>query len=149
MLEFAKALPHVGQLIADLIAKNMDWDGAEEMAARLAKAVPPNLLTPDQKDVPPQMQAYIQNLEAQLKQVGEQLKAAIAQLNDKGADREIAMEKIAKDFEAKVLTILQKAEEGEANRTIEVVKMTLAEQRAEKEALNPEPDGKSSGRQKE
>lgn len=110
MMAFAKAMPNAAAMIADLIAKNQDWPGAEEIAARLAKAVPPQLLTPNQKDVPPQMQAFIQNLESQLTAVSQQLKAAMAALNDKNEDRAIAMDKISRDFDAKILAVAQKAE---------------------------------------
>jgi hypothetical protein len=110
MMDFAKALPNTATLIADLIAKNQDWEGAEEMATRLAKAIPPNLLTPDQKDVPPQAQAVMQNMDAQIKQLHTQLQAAMAALNDKDKDRAIAQEKISADFEAKILAVMQKAD---------------------------------------
>jgi hypothetical protein len=112
MMAFAKAMPQTAMMIADLIAKAQDWPEAEQMAARLAKAVPPNLLTPDQRDVPPQIQAIIQNLENQIKQLGQQLQAATAALNDKDKDRQVAMAKIQNDFEAKLLAIVQKADEA-------------------------------------
>lgn len=112
MMEFVKNLPNTAALVSDLIAKYQDWPGAEEIATRLAKAIPPNLLTPDQKDIPPQVQALIQNLEAQTKQLGMELQAAMKALNEKEADRDVAREKIAADFEAKLLAVAQKAEEA-------------------------------------
>ena len=110
MMAFAKAMPQSAQLIADLIAKYQDWEGAEEMAARLAKAVPAQFLTADQKDIPPQVQAMIHNLEGQIKQITGQLQAAMKELDDKGQDRQIAKDKIERDFEAKILAVIQKAE---------------------------------------
>lgn len=110
MMNFAKAMPQTAMLIADLIAKYQDWEGAEEMAARLAKAVPPQLLTPDQKDMSPQVQALVQSLENQVKQVSQQLQGAMKELADKEGDRGIAREKIERDFEGKILAIIQKAE---------------------------------------
>ena len=117
MMAFAKALPNTAGMIADLIAKNQDWPGAEEMAARLAKAVPAQLMTPDKKDMTPQIQAVIQNLETQVKASHQQLQQAMAQLNDKNADRDVAREKINADFEAKILAIVQKAEDS-ANKEV-------------------------------
>jgi hypothetical protein len=110
MMAFAKAMPQSAQLIADLIAKYQDWEGAEEMASRLAKAVPAQFLTADQKDIPPQVQAMIQNLESQVKQITGQLQAAMKELDDKGQDRQIAKDKIERDFEAKIIAVIQKAE---------------------------------------
>jgi len=105
MMQFVKALPQTATLIADLIAKNQDWPGAEEMATRLAKALPPNLLTPDQKDVPPQIQALLQSMDAQIKQLGQERQQLVAQLTNQDKDRQIMMDKINRDFEAKVLKI--------------------------------------------
>ncbi len=110
MMDFAKAMPNAAALVMDLIAKYQDWEGADEMAARLAKAVPAQYLTPDQKDIPPQVQALIQNLEAQVKQVSQQLQQAMHALQDKGEDRAIAKTKVENDFQAKILAIIQKSE---------------------------------------
>ncbi len=41
MIEFARGVPEAAPLIADLIARNMDWPGAEEIAERLKKTLPP------------------------------------------------------------------------------------------------------------
>ena len=112
MMAFAKALPNTAQLIADLIAKAQDWPGADEMARRLAKAVPAQYLTPDQKDVPPQVQALLQALDQQVKQLSAERQQLMAALNDRSADRQVAQDKVNKDFEAKLLQILQKADDS-------------------------------------
>src|SRR5579864_4833420 len=83
MMEFAKAMPQTASLIADLIAKNQDWEGADEMARRLAKAVPPQLMTPDVKDIPPQVQAVLQNQQQQIQQMTQALQALQKQLQEK------------------------------------------------------------------
>ena len=106
MVAFAKAVPNVAALIADLIAKNQDWPGAEEIAKRLAKAVPPQLMTADQKDIPPQVQAMLQALQTQLKQMMQERQQLITALTEKASDRALAKDKIDKDFKAKLLKIL-------------------------------------------
>ena len=106
MIAFAKALPQTAALIADLIAKNMDWPGAEEIASRLAKTLPPNLLVPDQKDLSPQVQALLSSMDQQIKQLTQQLQQAMAALQDKNADRAVIADKVNKDFEAKLLKIV-------------------------------------------
>lgn len=113
MMEFVRALPQAGQLIMDLIAKNLDWPGAEEIAARLAKAIPPNMLAPDQKDMSPQVQALLQSMQQQLQQAAQERQKLMAALGDKTADRAMAADKIEKDFEAKVLAIIQKTDAGQ------------------------------------
>ena len=106
MIAFAKALPQTAGMIADLIAKNMDWPGAEEIATRLAKTLPPQLLMPDQKDLSPQVQALLSSMDQQIKQLTEQLKQAMAAVTDKTADRAVVADKVNKDFEAKLLKIV-------------------------------------------
>lgn len=117
MMMFAKAMPNVAALISDLIAKNQDWPEAEVIANRLAKSIPAQLLTPDQKDIPPQIQAVIQHLDAQVKALTQQLQQAMAALNDKEKDRQIAMSKIEADFNAKILAVVQKADEAVSKHT--------------------------------
>ena len=105
MMAFARALPNTAALISDLIVKHMDFPGADEIAARLAKTLPANLLTPDMKDVPPQIQALLNAQDQQVKQLGQQLQASMAALADKKGDRALEAEKIQNDFEAKLLKI--------------------------------------------
>lgn len=50
MLQFVQAVPAAAQIIGDLIAKNMDWPGADEIAARLKRAIPATVLGPDNID---------------------------------------------------------------------------------------------------
>ena len=132
MMAFAKAMPNTASMIADLIAKNQDWPGADEMARRLAKAVPANLLTPDQKDVPPQMQALLQSLDQQVKQLSQERQQLMSALNDRTADRAVAQDKVNKDFEAKLLQILQRADDATNKHVSNLAEqlMTLASQSA-------------------
>lgn len=61
MLEFTKAMPQTAQFIADLIARNQDWPGSQEMADRLKLALPPQLQNDGkQPQVPPQAMALLQ-----------------------------------------------------------------------------------------
>lgn len=124
MMEFVKALPNTAQLVMDLIASEMDWPGADKIAARLAKAIPAQLMTADLKDIPPQIQALIQNLEQQSKALQGQLQQAMHALSDKEADREVALEKIHSDFEAKILSIIAKTEETGRKLAVEQAKFT-------------------------
>jgi hypothetical protein len=54
MMKLIQAYPPVAPLIGDLIAKNLDWPGAQEIADRLVKMLPPQLQKgPDGQPVPP------------------------------------------------------------------------------------------------
>ena len=113
-MDFVKAMPAIGASVADLIAKNSDWEGAEEYATRLAKTIPPNLLTPNREDMSPQVQALIQSLQKQLQDMSQQMQLMGRELQDRQKDRDVIYEKIAKDFEGKVLQIGAKLEEVNA-----------------------------------
>lgn len=110
MMAFMKALPQTAALVVDLFAAAQDWPGAEQIAARLAKTIPPGLMQPDMKDIPPQVQAILTQQEQAIKELTQQLQAAMAALQDKKEDRAIEVEKIKKDFEAKLLKIVADVE---------------------------------------
>jgi hypothetical protein len=48
LMQFVQAVPAAGGVVLDLIAKNMDWPGAEEISKRLKKILPPGTLTPEE-----------------------------------------------------------------------------------------------------
>jgi hypothetical protein len=48
MLKLLQAIPIIGQIAPDLIVKNMDFPGAPELAGRLQKMVPPQLLSKEE-----------------------------------------------------------------------------------------------------
>jgi len=43
MLQFIQTSPQAATIVMDLVAKNMDWPGADEFAERFKKQLPPNL----------------------------------------------------------------------------------------------------------
>jgi hypothetical protein len=52
LIQFVQAVPQAGAAAADLIAKNMDWPGAEELADRLRKMLPPGIAEPKEGEQP-------------------------------------------------------------------------------------------------
>lgn len=145
MMTFVKALPNTAGLLADLIAKNMDWPGADEMARRLAKAVPPQLMTPDNADIPPQVQAVLQNMDQQIKQMMAERQQMIKALTDKQADRDIEIQKVNKDFEVKLLAVIQKAEQSSNKDVGSALKDLASEVVAFNQALSSPPGGVNPG----
>jgi cell division protein FtsB len=112
MLAFMKAVPQSGPLIGDLIAKNMDWPGAEEIGSRLASMLPPHLLDKKLDQLPPEAKALVSSLMQQMQQLKQEHDKAVAMLGDKEKDREIDRmsvmndrESIAKDYEAKMTKV--------------------------------------------
>jgi len=58
----------------------------------------------------PQVEAMIQGLQQHIQQMSQQMQAMGKELQDRQADRNVAMEGIVKTFEAKVIAVAQKME---------------------------------------
>lgn len=80
MMDAIQVYPEMMQIAGDIVVKAQDWPGAEELSERLLKTVPPALLSDKEKQAMgpqgPDMQALMQ----QQAQSGEQLQAAMAEL---------------------------------------------------------------------
>jgi len=88
MMQLAQADPSLTQKAGDLMVKNMDWPGAQEISDRLKKFLPPQALADDKGPglVPPELQAKLQALIGQVQQqsqVIEQLTGALNEAHDK------------------------------------------------------------------
>ncbi|WP_372785028.1 portal protein [Phenylobacterium sp.] len=92
MLELIRAYPASAPVIGDLLAKNLDWPGADEVAQRLQAMLPPQA-----RGASPEGQAA----QAQLAQVAQALAAAKAQIAALQQDRSHEARKLEIDaFEA-------------------------------------------------
>lgn len=95
MLQFSKVLGPDARIIMDLIAKNQDWPGADEIAKRLKTLLPPELLK-EEGDDERDTEEELAQANAQLEQMGpqiEQMQQVIQQLsealNEKRSDQDI------------------------------------------------------------
>ncbi len=102
MVQILQGNPELMQTIGDLAFRNMDWPGADEIAERLKKLLPPALQDEDEEGQPtvdPQLQAMVQQLQAQLEE-------AIAAAEGKEAEMELkAAELEIKKFDAETKRI--------------------------------------------
>lgn len=73
MIEFIRAYPQAAPIIGDLLAKNLDWPGADDMADRLKAMLPPQI----QGQNPQVMQ-----LQQQMQQMDAHARDAVKQLQD-------------------------------------------------------------------
>lgn len=89
MTEMVKAFPATFPVIGDLLAKNLDWPGADEIAERFRQA------SPIAQGQNPQVVQLQQQIQAMGQQMG-QMKQA---LDDKRGDQALQQEKIAVDRE--------------------------------------------------
>lgn len=112
-VELAKALgPDHARVIADLIAKNQDWDDAEEVSRRFAFMLPPGMLQPPMVGVPPQVQAMLAQMQTQIQQLSMEKEELIKIASEKRTDQRIDIYKIEKDFEAKYLKVFADMEKA-------------------------------------
>jgi len=106
MIQMSQYNPRIAESASDLMVKNMDWPGAQEIAERLRKTIPPELLDDKSKEpIPPQAQAQIQQLSQLSEQLTEKLNEAQDQLDNKTLELEskerIELAKIDKDLRIK------------------------------------------------
>lgn len=103
MLEVAKTNPQIMGVAADLMVKNMDWPGAQEIAERLKKMLPPQLQDQQQGQIPPEAQAQIQQAQQMIAKLTEELNKAKDPLESKRMELEsrerIEMAKLQVDIE--------------------------------------------------
>lgn len=80
MMEAVQVFPQMMEVAGDLVAKAQDWPGAEELADRLRKTVPPHLLSEKERsemeEQGPDMQAIMEQQAA----VQEQMQQAMQEL---------------------------------------------------------------------
>ena len=76
MIELIRAYPPAAPLIGDLLAKNLDWPGADEIAGRLAAMLPPEIKQGEAKGADPGAEAA----KAQLAKLAQALQAAGAKI---------------------------------------------------------------------
>lgn len=83
MIEITRANPKVMDVAGDLMVKNMDWPGSQEVAERIKKTLPPGLADdPNKKSpLPPEAQA-------QMQQMGGMIEQLTAKLNELQSEKE-------------------------------------------------------------
>ena len=94
MQEISKSIPVIGQAAPDLVVKFSDVPGAQELADRLKKTVPPNLIDdPKQKQapIPPQVQAQIQAQMQQMQQMDQMVQQLTEKLNELQQEKEMKL----------------------------------------------------------
>jgi hypothetical protein len=87
MMNLIQSYPDAAPVIGDLLAKNLDWPGADEIAKRLEKMLPPEIRG-DDGQIPPAVQQRMQ-------QMGQALNALHSQLQEAMDKKDIDRAKIA------------------------------------------------------
>lgn len=99
MMSFVQAIPAAGQMAGDLIAKNLDWPGAEEIADRLKTMLPPQ--AQGQNPIIQQLQQQMQQMDGQAKQAVGQLQQQLQQMQQQAQateqDKALDAERLRQD----------------------------------------------------
>jgi hypothetical protein len=100
MLDFLKAFPEAAPFVGDLVAKNLDFPGAEQIAKRLRNMVPPQALAdPDDPNAPqppdpmsdPAMQAQMAELTAKVEKLMAEARKTTAEAEEQEFENALNM----------------------------------------------------------
>lgn len=138
LMTLMNTMPQVGNVTADIIVRNMDIPGADEIAARLAALMPPGIVDPDslpekaRKSVMARMQQQAQ-AQAQQQQLGvmqlqaqmQKMAAEIAELSSRAAKQNAQAQVAQAAVGVEALNAMNKADANEvlalqAGRTFHV-----------------------------
>lgn len=135
MTEMLRAFPQAAPVIGDLLAKNLNWPGADEIAKRLKTMLPPQIQALENNDLPPEAMIKVQQLEAQLQQMSQAMQQGM-EAYKKMADEHNAMKSDKSIDTAKIMIDAFKAE----TERMAKVQMPVAESLIDRmtEILNPQ-----------
>lgn len=96
MMSLVQAYPQMVQICGDIMVKEMDWNGAQEIAERLKKMLPPQLQDPKdgQDPIPPQAQQQMAQMSQMIKQLSGEVTQQAEIINAKRLELE-SKERIA------------------------------------------------------
>lgn len=103
MMEAIQVFPQLMQIAGDIVVKAQDWPGAEELAERLRKTIPPQLLSDKEKQEMGEQGPDMQAIMAQQAQIGEAMQKAQEELGKLQQENQTL--KIKAEIEAKKLEI--------------------------------------------
>jgi hypothetical protein len=118
MAQLLQGNPQLWAVAGDLFIKNMDWPGAQEMAARFAKTIDPKLL--EDEDESPALQAanqQIQAMGAEMDQLHQMLKSVANSME--------AQELRIKEYDAETKRISAVSEKMTPDQIQDIVLQTL------------------------
>lgn len=125
-LQFLQAFPQAAPIIGDIVAKNLDWPGAQEIADRLAEAMGHS----DKPQIPPEVQQQIEQGQQLIEQQKSEIEQLKADQSVQQAQTQVDMQKI--QIDAKRTEIEgQKAQTAQYEAETERMKMQIDMQRTQ------------------
>ena len=125
MSDLTRSYPQIMQVAGDLLVKNLDWPGAQDIAERLKKLLPPELQEKkDNVNLPPEVTAQmdqaaqmIESLQMQNMELQKKLENKVLELNSK--------EKI--EFAKMDVDLTKKLAEIDSRDSVELLKTQIAD----------------------
>jgi len=90
MMTMAQAAPQLLQLAGDIMIRNMEWPGAQEIADRLRRTIPPAVLGEDEEPQPPTPEQELAAADLQVRQKESEAKMAKAEADMAKAEADMA-----------------------------------------------------------
>ena len=137
MIEFARVNPSAAGLISDLIAKNLDWPGAQEISERFKAMLPPQIAGENPQIQ--QLQQALQQTQAQAQQIIGQLQQEVERAKQ---DKRIEVEKLKIDAYDKETNRLKTVQTGMMPEQVQALVMQTLQQLLETPDITP--DGPAS-----
>lgn len=157
--QLAQAWPELVSVGGDIIMRNSNIPGGDELSERLKRRIPPELLGENEQDaqIPPQVQGQMQQMGAMIEQLTQALNEAQDKLETKLMDTEsrerIEREKLQLERDRMILQAqLELAKLGAADDRFELEKtlqVLQAEQAAEREREAREEQAAAAAEQQE
>lgn len=123
LIQLSGQNPQIAQFAGDLLMKSLDIPMADELAERLKRTIPPEILGEEgMKDIPPQMQAQMNQAQQMIDQLTQQLNEQADVIEKEKTKYEFELEKAKLDHEAKLAKI-------EADMRIALLKEGAADNR--------------------
>ena len=97
MQAILQAAPQLMQVAGDLLVKNLDWPGADELAERLKKTIPPELQDEEEQQIPPQVQQAMQQMEQAIQEREQMIQQLMQELQSLKAQEGNDQAKVAID----------------------------------------------------
>lgn len=88
MLDLSRSNPQLTAVAGDLMVKNMDWPLANEISERIKKTIDPKILGENEGEVPPEIQAQMDEMNMIIEQMTAQLDDARYKLDNKTLELE-------------------------------------------------------------
>lgn len=139
MTQLVQAYPPIMQTAPDIVVSQYDFPYAEKLAERLKKTLPPGLVDDGPQEIPPQVQAQMQQAQQIIQQGAQEIQTLQQQLADKTAD--IQTKQVDVQLKAQQMQI--DAAEAQAKARLDEMKLQLD---AEKLAIEREKLGLDSAK---